>query len=80
MINVQSASDEWLLQALNTDAFKNGPSLPNSAQPVLCPFTTLAADAVAAVVERRRNKRIFAFNLGLDFSHNASGPRLRFGS
>lgn len=80
MINVQSATDEWLIKALNTDAFKNGLSLLNSAQPVLRPFTTLAADAVAAVVEHRRNKQIFAFNLGLDFSHNASATRLRFGS
>lgn len=80
IINVQSSTDEWLLKALNSEAFKNGLSLLNSTQPVLRPFTTLTADAVEAVLERKKNKQVFNFNLGLDFSNNASAIRLCFGS
>lgn len=79
-INVQSSTDEWLLKALNSEAFKNGLSLLQSTQPVLRPFTALTAGAVEAVLERRRNKQVFNFNLGLDFSDNVSATRLRVGS
>ena len=80
IIHVQSATDEWLLKALKSEAFRDGLALVNSAQPVLRPFTSLAARAVETALEHKRNKQIFCFDLGLDFSNNSTSTRMKFGS
>ena len=57
IINVENSADEWLLRALNSEAFKSGLSLVNATQPVMRPFTSLAASAVGAVLTHSRNKQ-----------------------
>jgi len=79
-INVRSATDELLMEALGTDAFRNGLSLLTVAQPALKPFVGLAANAVKAVLSRNKNKQIYSFRLGLDFGAGSTSSGLRLGS
>ena len=79
-INVSSSADEFLLEALDGEAFKNGLALVNAVQPGLKPFIALMQGAVKNVVKRTRNTQVHHFNLGLDFSDSATSARLRLGS
>lgn len=79
-VNVCSSTDDLVLATLGQDAFKNGLSLISSVQPALKPFVSLAANVVTTVVNRNKNRQVFAFSLGLDFGNNATSARLRRGS
>jgi len=79
-VNIASDTDDVLLSALDSAAFKSGLSLIATAQPALKPFTGLAESVVKATLSRSKNKQVHNFNLGLDFGGNASSARLRIGS
>ena len=79
-INVSSGADEFLLEALDSEAFKGGLSLIHSLQPGLKPFVALMQSAVKNVAKRSKNKQVHNFNLGLDFSNSSTSARLRIGS
>lgn len=79
-INICSNLDDAILATLDTPAFKNGLALLANAQPALKPFSSLAAAAVTNTLNRKKNKQVHNFNLGLDFANGASSARLRLGS
>lgn len=79
-VNVASSDDALLMDALGSDAFRNGLALLTSAQPALKPFVGLAGSVVKAIAGRNKNKQIYAFKLGLDFAGGATSARLREGS
>lgn len=79
-VNVASSDDTLLMDALGSDAFRNGLALLTSAQPALKPFVGLAGSVVKAIAGRNKNRQIYAFKLGLDFAGGATSARLREGS
>lgn len=79
-VNISSSIDEGLLQVLGTPAFQNGLSLITTAQPALKPFTGLAAAVVEHSASQSKCCQVHHFNLGLDFSNNATSARLALGS
>ncbi|GEP01499.1 hypothetical protein [Methylobacterium haplocladii] len=79
-VNVSSSEDDVILDALNSDAFKQGLALATMVQPALKPFTGLATGVVKAVLGRSKNKKVFKFDLGLDFNKSHLSVRLRRGS
>ncbi|CAJ0810678.1 hypothetical protein [Ralstonia flaminis] len=79
-VNIGSNADNAILTALDSSTFKSGLSLITSAQPVLKPFADLAGSVVKAALTRNKNRQVHTFNLGLDFSNNATSARLRLGS
>lgn len=79
-VNVGSSDDTLLMDALGSDAFRNGLALLTSTQPALKPFVGLAGSVVKAIACRNKNRQIYAFKLGLDFAGGATSARLREGS
>lgn len=79
-INVQSSTDNLLMEAIGADAFKDGLALLTIAQPALRPFVGLASNVVKAVLSRNFNRQIYSFRLGLDFGGGNTSARLRIGS
>lgn len=79
-INIGSSTDDVILQTLESSAFKGGLSLLTTVQPALKPFAGLSASVVKATLERKKNKQIHNFNIGLDFGSNATSARLCVGS
>jgi len=79
-VNVRSSVDDFLLETLNSPAFKAGLTLLSTAQPALKPLSSLATATVGAVLKRKQNKQIHNFDLGLDFDGGATSARLRYGS
>lgn len=79
-VNVSSSDDDVVLDALNSDVFKQGLALAAMVQPALKPFAGLATGVVKAVAGRSQNKRVFKFDLGLDFNKGNLSVRLRRGS
>lgn len=79
-VNVGSNADNAILTALDSSTFKSGLSLITTAQPALKPFADLAGSVVKAALTRNKNRQVHTFNLGLDFSNNATSARLRLGS
>ncbi len=80
VVNVRNSADDIVLATLDTPAFKNGLTLLSTAQPALKPLASLAAATVGAVMKRRQNRQVHAFELGLDFYGSATSARLRHGS
>ena len=80
IICIRSSTDEWLTKVLQSQAFRSGLTLITQAQPILKPFLSLASQAVGAALDRSRNKLVLKFELGLDFSDNATALKLRHGS
>src|SRR6266705_848095 len=67
-INYSNGQDEAFLYFLQTDVFKAGLKLVNTAQPVIAPFSELAL-LIAKTIAKRNNKiSVQDFDLGLDFS------------
>jgi hypothetical protein len=79
-VNVRSAEDGVILEAIDSPAFKSGLALIAVAQPALKPLAGLASAAVKAVAKRSDNRQIHTFNLGLDFGGSATSARLRLGT
>ena len=79
-INVQNDQDEAVLDFLESDVFKAGLKLVNTAQPVIAPFSELALGLARTIAKRHRNVSVQDFDLGLDFSTIPMGARLAEGS
>lgn len=79
-INVESDYDQQIINTFESNLFKAGLKLINSAKPVLKPYTALTVAAIKAIAGRSGNKQVHNFNLGLDFSNNATSNKLRLGS
>lgn len=79
-INVCSHADDALLEAIDSPGFQEGLSLLTTSQPVLKPFVNLAEGMVKSILRRHKNRDIFNFAMGLDFSKNATAVKLRLGS
>ncbi|MEF3063067.1 hypothetical protein V4C85_24965 [Ralstonia solanacearum] len=79
-VNIGSSTDNAILTALDSSTFKSGLSLITTAQPALKPFADLAGSVVKAALTRNRNCQVHTFNLGMDFSNNATSARLCLGS
>ncbi|MBO9198231.1 hypothetical protein J5277_29300 [Rhizobium sp. 16-449-1b] len=79
-VNVKSDTDDLMLDALGNATFRDGLSLLTTAQPVLKPFVKLAEGVVTSVLNRNKNREVFKFALGLDFSSSRTTAKLRLGS
>jgi hypothetical protein len=79
-VNVSSKSNDLILDALESSAFKDGLSLLTTAQPVLKPFVNLTQGVVASIAKMHKNKEVFNFAIGLDFSKSQTSAKLRLGS
>ena len=79
-INVKNDQDEGFLNFLESDVFKAGLKLVNTAQPVIAPFSALALGITKTIAKRNRNISVQDFSLGLDFSTIALDGRLAEGS
>lgn len=79
-VHVCSVLDDLVLDALNSDAFKNGLSLVTTIQPALKPFVGLATNVVKSIVKRPENETVFKFELGFDFNKDNLSARIRRGS
>lgn len=79
-INVKNASDERLIDALQSDVVRHGMALAATAQPALAPLLAFAKGTVEAVAARHRNVAVQEFSLGLDFSDTPMRARLALGS
>ena len=79
-VSVRNSGDDWLIDALGSNTFKNGLALVETVQPVLKPFIKLAAEAVNSAAKRQRNKQVSGFNIGLDFSDTPTTAKIALGS
>lgn len=79
-VNVGSKTDEAIMKALDSAAFKSGLTLIEHAQPALKPFAGLAKAVVESVCSRNLNRQVHNFNLGLDFSDGVTAARLALGA
>lgn len=79
-INVSSSDDQQVIDLFNSNVFKTGLTLINTAQPVLKPYSALAVAAIGAIAARSKNVQVHNFNLGLDFGNNPTSSKLRHGS
>jgi len=78
-VNVSNDADEKILGVVESDVGKQGLKLLTTAQPALAPFTDLASGIFRMVMTRRRNVPVQDVFVGLDFSDNQAGARLRTG-
>ena len=69
-----------MLDFLESDVFKAGLTLVNTAQPVIAPFSELALGLAKTIAKRHRNVSVQDFDLGLDFSALAMHGHLAEGS
>ena len=79
-INIESDYDQQVLDTFESNLFKAGLKIANTAKPVLKPYTALTVAAITAIAGRSKNRQVHSFNLGLDFSNNATANKLRLGS
>lgn len=79
-VNVRNDNDEALLGFLESDIFRAGLKLVETAQPAIAPFSQMAYNLTRSVAGRNRNQPIQDFYLGLDFTSIATGARLATGS
>lgn len=80
VVNVRSAGDEGILNALNSDVAKQGMSLLLTAQPALKIFSDLGTGLVKSFLSRNENLKVQEVFMGLDFDSAAFGVRLREGN
>lgn len=79
-VNVKNSDDEAVLKVLDSDEFKNGLNLLNTAQPALAPLTKLATGATRLIAGRNKNVTVQRFYLGLDRTRSALGASLVAGN
>jgi hypothetical protein len=79
-INVKNEDDEALLGFLESDVFKEGLKLVQTAQPAIAPLSAMAVAVTKSVAKRNRNVPVQEFHLGLDFTNIITGARLAQGS
>jgi hypothetical protein len=78
-VNVSNDADKTVLDVMDSDLFRSGLQLLETAQPVIKPFTSLGVGLARAMAKRNENIPVQFFKLGLDFSQTAMGTRLRTG-
>jgi hypothetical protein len=79
-VNVRNDNDEAFLAFLESDIFRSGLKLVETAQPAIAPFSQMAYSLTRAVAGRNRNQPVQDFYLGLDFEPIATRARLATGS
>lgn len=79
-INVKSGGSEAFLDVLESQVFRSGLSLIQTAQPALKPFVSLATATIKTIVSGSKNKQVHQFNLGLDFSNRPTSTCLKLGT
>ena len=79
-VNVRNEEDEQFLSFLESDIFKSGLKLLETAQPALAPLAASAENIAKGMAKRYRNVAVQNFLMGLDFSTNRFGARLAEGS
>lgn len=79
-INVKNTEDEAILKMLDSNEFRNGLSLLNTAQPAIAPLTKLAIETTRLLAGRSKNVSVQNFYLGLDAKMAAAGGPLVAGN
>jgi hypothetical protein len=79
-INVKNEDDEDLLGFLESDVFKAGLRLVQTAQPAIVPLSGMAVAVTKSIAKRNRNMPVQNFYLGLDFTNVLTCARLAEGS
>jgi hypothetical protein len=79
-VNVKNDEDEALLAALESQPFKQGLNLLQTAQPAIAPFTKMTKELVSFLGKRNQNVPVQKFSLGLDFEDSGFGIRLAEGN
>jgi hypothetical protein len=79
-VNVRNDEDEQFLSFLESDIFKSGLKLLETAQPALAPLAASAENIAKGMAKRYRNVAVQNFQMGLDFSKARFGARLAEGS
>lgn len=79
-VNVKNDNDESFLDLLESDTFKLGLQLAQTAQPALVPLSSFAIGMTKAIAKRNRNVAVQDVQLGLDFGDTSTGARLAGGS
>lgn len=79
-VNVKNQEDEAFLGFLDSDVFRAGLKLVETAQPAIAPLSELAFGLTKSIARRHRNVAVQDFYLGLDFSAVATRARLAEGS
>lgn len=79
-VNVKNNEDENRLAFLESDVFRAGLKLAQTAQPALVPLSSLAIGFTKMVATRNRNIPVQDIYLGLDFGGPRTGARLAVGS
>jgi hypothetical protein len=79
-VNVKNDNDEQFLDILESDTFKVGLLLVQTAQPALAPLSSLAVGMTRTIAKRHRNVAVQDIYLGLDFGGVATGAHLAIGS
>lgn len=79
-VNVKNENDEAFLEVIESDAFRAGLTLIETAQPALKPLSSMALGMASSIAKRNRNVKVQEFNLGLDFSNVATRAKLAQGS
>jgi hypothetical protein len=79
-VNIKNQEDEDALSFLESDVFKAGLKLAETAQPAIAPLSNMALGLTKAMAKRHKNVAVQEFYLGLDFSNITTRARLREGS
>ncbi len=79
-VNVKNDNDEGFLDMLESDTFRIGLHLLQTAQPALAPLSSFAVGMTKAIAQRNRNVAVQDVQLGLDFGATSTGARLAVGS
>jgi hypothetical protein len=79
-VNVNNVEDKSVLDVLDSELFRDGLKLLETAQPVIKPFTALGVGLARAMAKRHENIPVQEFKIGLDCSPGiAMSVRLRAG-
>lgn len=79
-VNVKNEDDEAFLTFLDSDVFKGGLQLVETAQPAIAPLAGMAVALTKMIARRNKNVPVQDFFMGLDFSEVVTGARLAQGS
>jgi hypothetical protein len=79
-VNVKNLDDEKILKLLDSDAFKAGLKLVETAQPAIAPLASFAVGVTKLFANRHENTTVQQFSMGLDFGDVSTRARLRQGS
>lgn len=79
-VNVKNSEDEAVLNILDSDEFKGGLSLLNTAQPAIAPLTKLATDTTKLLAGRSKNVSVQKHYIGLDAKMAPAGAPLVAGN